>query len=500
MKRRVRRLVVMEQPLLTSVCYTWYGLSTPNIHPAAASRTPSRFSPARFLIPIHVISTKRSILRTNISWSELSCKPAAFRCSNTQTTTRFRIEDNTRTRGHKYALLNFELQSIDSFLSQVVHQATFIRQSSNPRRTQHGIICPDCKQEVAHTCSHSLITSSSRYEHPPSSALANLTGLQRHFTSPTAQGNLFDGCITTNSTSFESSTSQVQPLPSSSNTFISRSYPPTSIMLGSPAGVQTHFADLTVQGNLFGEQVTARSVPAPFESSISHFRPPPPNSSDIFSTFMSDPYSVPRLTFSSPSGATSSFPPSCPPGPSSAVHSQYTSNKNNLWLGKRYLRSPDLECEPERKRTRQDLPERRSTNQQSESNDSQRLRLPPIEDSFPLFANTSSASEAVMSPSVPGTPATTSEDSSVISEPESVADWSITYNTEVERELDVTVVRTLEVERFHCLRFSKDGKYLAVGDGNGTTLYDVETGEKTWLVYNMFLFQDGADQPLVLVY
>jgi WD40 repeat protein len=50
-----------------------------------------------------------------------------------------------------------------------------------------------------------------------------------------------------------------------------------------------------------------------------------------------------------------------------------------------------------------------------------------------------------------------------------------------------------------CLKFSKDGKYLAVGFwNNGTTnIYDVQTGEKTWLVCDEFIFLGNADQYLM---
>jgi hypothetical protein len=340
-----------------------------------------------------------------------------------------------------------------------VRQATLIHHSSNSLRTQHGILCTDCNQEVAHTCS-SPITSSSRYEHPPSSALTNLTGFPNYLSGPTTLGTFPFGERVTNSAS---TTSQVQPLlPSSSNIFWSHptgSYPPISVMSGSPAGVQTDFADFTVQGNLFGQQVATCSVPDPFVSGMYHVQPPPPNSSDILSVFTPDPPSVPN-------GTTSSFPPFFP---SSAVHSQ----------AKRNLHSPDLECEPETKRTRH---VQESINQQSEPNDSQCLRLPLLED---LLVNTTSTSEAVMSPSIPRSPATTSEDSVVVSKPKSRADWSVTYNTKVERELDVTMASLIEVESLNCLQLSIDGKYLAVGfENNGTThIYDAGTGEKTWLVY-----------------
>jgi len=170
-------------------------------------------------------------------------------------------------------------------------------------------------------------------------------------------------------------------------------------------------------------------------------------------------------------------------------------------LGKRDLHRTNLECEPERKKTRQNLPEeRRNPNQQDEPHLSQYL------DStsslcLPLFNETTrSVSEAIKSSSVPEALSMTSEDNDDW-EQESEVNWSIRYNSEVKRALDVSLVHSLQVGRFdvHCLKFSKDGKYLAMGfrrDGK-TNIYDVQTGEKTWLVFHESSFLDNADQPSV---
>ncbi len=84
----------------------------------------------------------------------------------------------------------------------------------------------------------------------------------------------------------------------------------------------------------------------------------------------------------------------------------------------------------------------------------------------------------------------TSQDDDVTSEEESGAGWSITHNSEVKRALDVSLVRSWDVGPefcIGCLKFSKDGKYLAVGSYLGTTkIYDVQTGEKIWLVCHEF--------------
>jgi hypothetical protein len=198
-------------------------------------------------------------------------------------------------------------------------------------------------------------------------------------------------------------------------------------------------------------------------------------------------FPTPRSILHSPSGPASSYPPSCPSGPSSAVYGCSSQ------LGKRDPHRAGLECEPEQKRARPNLLEE-STNEQIGFNPSQWFAAPnlALQNSFPLAA-TPPAPEAIMLPSVLESPSTISEDGDVTPGLESGADWSITYNTKVKREFDVSVVRPLEPgPPISCLRLSKDGKYLAVGFyGNGTTnIYDVESGEKTWLVCDGFLFQD----------
>jgi len=84
----------------------------------------------------------------------------------------------------------------------------------------------------------------------------------------------------------------------------------------------------------------------------------------------------------------------------------------------------------------------------------------------------------------------------VISEQLSGAGWDIahngevkrTYNVEIKRAIDVSLVRLLNTGTgfaVRCVNFSKDGKFLAVGfyDNGKTNIYDVQTGEKTWLVF-----------------
>ena len=143
-----------------------------------------------------------------------------------------------------------------------MHLATTQRyQSTLPSRTQHGIICPDCKEEVAHECyphsfgaSPTLQPALNEYEQQPPP--------HTNFTGPIAQGNPF---VSAPSASFESSASL--PISSDTSSMIIHSNPYAHPSTSDPAGFQKHSIGPTAIGPVFENWPMTTAT---FGSSISH--------------------------------------------------------------------------------------------------------------------------------------------------------------------------------------------------------------------------------------
>ena len=60
-------------------------------------------------------------------------------------------------------------------------------------------------------------------------------------------------------------------------------------------------------------------------------------------------------------------------------------------------------------------------------------------------------------------------------------DWSVEYNPEIEQTLRLTLANTFthNTAKVYCVKFSRDGKYLATGLHNSEIhIYDMITGSK----------------------
>ena len=70
-------------------------------------------------------------------------------------------------------------------------------------------------------------------------------------------------------------------------------------------------------------------------------------------------------------------------------------------------------------------------------------------------------------------------------------DWSVLYNHKVKQALKVHLVDTLEMKSIvHCVKFSRDGKYLAVGLETGETyIYDMKTLSNRFIPFCVFVLE-----------
>jgi WD40 repeat protein len=75
--------------------------------------------------------------------------------------------------------------------------------------------------------------------------------------------------------------------------------------------------------------------------------------------------------------------------------------------------------------------------------------------------------------------------------------WSVSHNPEITQTLQIDLAKTLNfTARVFCVKFSPDGKYLAVGldQGSGRTyIYDMEKGLNIWSVPSYHKRKTSAD-------
>lgn len=72
------------------------------------------------------------------------------------------------------------------------------------------------------------------------------------------------------------------------------------------------------------------------------------------------------------------------------------------------------------------------------------------------------------------------------------SDWYAVFNPEVQRILDVDLVHHLNHDSVVCcVRFSRDGKYLATGCNRSAQIFDVESGQNVATLQDENVDKDG---------
>ncbi|KAH7103276.1 WD40-repeat-containing domain protein [Auriculariales sp. MPI-PUGE-AT-0066] len=72
--------------------------------------------------------------------------------------------------------------------------------------------------------------------------------------------------------------------------------------------------------------------------------------------------------------------------------------------------------------------------------------------------------------------------------------WTALFNPNVPRQLDVSLSLTFtHGSTVRCVKFSADGRYLATGCGNAAHIYDMRTGEKTYVSVKPSDLQNDSD-------